>query len=476
MVEPTKRAAFAVVIAAIATAALVGATPATAVETPPGLPLPPAAAAAEDSGLPAPPDPSTLDPAAEVEAASLAGDIAGTIRAGLGSSTPRLAGAKVHIYWYNTGIAGYEYRGMVTSGADGTYLFVGAPQGKNIAYVEPPNTEEYLHAMFWPDSPDGSDLVQFQVNDSQTTTGIDVTLPRLKKDYIAGADRFATAVAISKRGFPGGASCVYVAAGLGFADALSAGPAAAHCGGPLLLVPPTTLPANVKAELNRLDPDKIVIAGGPGVISNAVKSAIGAIAPTTRVYGADRYATSRALLSHEFGPAAPLEVLVTTGENFPDALSASGAASAYKIPVLTVRGSASKLDAASIVQLSKFPYAYIVGGKAVVSSGVETSLKNLGGVVIRYSGSDRYATNMAVNEAFMPYPALDVYLTNGLKYPDALAGAPLAGSNFGPLYLVPPTCTPERTLDHIRQVTALRAHLLGYFSKLSFGGELFLEC
>lgn len=49
---------------------------------------------------------------------------------------------------------------------------------------------------------------------------------------IGGSDRYATAAAVSKATFAN-ASTVYIASGLGFADALSGGPAAAKEGGPI---------------------------------------------------------------------------------------------------------------------------------------------------------------------------------------------------------------------------------------------------
>lgn len=53
---------------------------------------------------------------------------------------------------------------------------------------------------------------------------------------VAGENRYDTAVALSQRSFPNGAPIVFVASGLDFADALTAAPAAAAAGGPLLLV------------------------------------------------------------------------------------------------------------------------------------------------------------------------------------------------------------------------------------------------
>src|SRR5690349_24285795 len=67
----------------------------------------------------------------------------------------------------------------------------------------------------------------------------------ITKARLAGADRYKTAVAISKANFTpvGGQEWVVVASGQAFPDALGAGPMAAFLEAPLLLVPKSgTLP------------------------------------------------------------------------------------------------------------------------------------------------------------------------------------------------------------------------------------------
>lgn len=91
---------------------------------------------------------------------------------------------------------------------------------------------------------------------------------------LAGADRYATAVAVSSGTFTGGSSTAFIATGLTFPDALGGGPVAGGLPGPLLLVPGTFVPASVAAELRRLDPDAVVLLGGPSAVSDAVASQI----------------------------------------------------------------------------------------------------------------------------------------------------------------------------------------------------------
>ncbi|HEU5324384.1 MAG TPA: cell wall-binding repeat-containing protein [Candidatus Limnocylindria bacterium] len=93
---------------------------------------------------------------------------------------------------------------------------------------------------------------------------------------LAGQDRYATAVAVSTGTFSA-SQTVFVATGANFPDALGGGPVAATVPGPLLLVPGSTLPSSVAAELQRLGPDRVVILGGVGVVSDGVIGQIGSL-------------------------------------------------------------------------------------------------------------------------------------------------------------------------------------------------------
>ena len=95
---------------------------------------------------------------------------------------------------------------------------------------------------------------------------------------LAGIDRYATAIAISRATTAtDGPRTVYVATGAAFPDGLAGTPAAARAGGPLLIVPKTTLTSAVAAELRRLNPPRIVILGGTGAVSSSIASQIAAL-------------------------------------------------------------------------------------------------------------------------------------------------------------------------------------------------------
>src|SRR5438034_1366672 len=77
-----------------------------------------------------------------------------------------------------------------------------------------------------------------------------------------GADRYATAAAVSRATFTSDVPRAFVASGQTFPDALAGGPAAKAGGGPVLLVARDALPQPTADELRRLQPKTIVVLGG----------------------------------------------------------------------------------------------------------------------------------------------------------------------------------------------------------------------
>ncbi len=303
----------------------------------------------------------------------------------------------------------------------------------------------------------------------QATPGIDFTLSALgpvEQNRYAGAGRYQTSVAISKT-FAPGASVAYVASGENFPDALAAAPAAADAGGPLLITASTSLPAEIKAELIRLEPTRIVVVGGTAAVSQAVYDELAGVTGSggiKRVSGADRYATARAIVTDHWGSATVNRVYVASGENFPDALSAAAAAGAMGVPVITVAGSATDLDPAvsTLIESLGATEIAVAGGTSAVSAGVFSDLSAVPGVTAtwRYAGANRYATGAAINHDAFSGSDL-VYVASGNNFPDALSGAAIAGRDKAPLYIVPGTCITRSVVDDIRNFGATKVTVLG---------------
>jgi len=295
---------------------------------------------------------------------------------------------------------------------------------------------------------------------------------------IAGDDRYATSVAVSKAEFPGTAPVVYIASGVNYPDALAAGPAAAKSGGPLLLTTPYVVPRDVTAEVQRLHPSSILVVGGPFPIGDSVLTQLRDAVPganVSRAAGDDRFATSRAVVSGAFTTAST--VYLASGNTFPDALTAGGAAGDKGAPILLVDGNAPSVDTATAWLLSslKVKNVRVVGGTDVMSTGLVGSLADEGYTVTRLAGSDRYGTALAVNADAYAH-ATTALLATGFGFPDALSATSLAGSASSPLYLAPYSCVPRGVLADFTRLGTTTVTLIGGPAMLSASVESLTPC
>src|SRR5690606_17118536 len=202
-------------------------------------------------------------------------------------------------------------------------------------------------------------------------------------DRLSGDNRFSTAAAISQYVYPAGADTVFISTGGNFPDALAAGPAAARNNAPLLLVERTSIPAATALELDRLAPSEIVIVGGPGAVTDGVLAGLASStgANVTRAYGAGRYETAVEVSKQNYPDGHGGVLYLATGENFPDALSASavaGAGGEANSPILLVPGGATIPTAVEEEILRLAPDKIIIaGGAGAVSTAAETALEAL---------------------------------------------------------------------------------------------------
>jgi putative cell wall-binding protein len=297
-------------------------------------------------------------------------------------------------------------------------------------------------------------------------------------ERISGYDRFNTSALVSAARGTTDESIVFVANGYNFPDALSGAPAAIHADAPLLLVSPTEVPSTVRTELERITPDEIVVLGGEDSVSAAVYDQLATLAPTVRrIVGIDRYDTSR-LVALDTHPTGSALAYLATGEGFADALSASAAAGIQGAPVILVPGSADDLDQATIDTLTTLGVTKVIvtGGTSTVSSGIEADLAALAGMTVeRLSGSSRFATASAINRDFFT-SSPTIVVASGRKFPDALAGAALAGKLGAALYLSEANCVYRQTAQDMIDLGMTEMIVLGGPDTLATSVEGFLNC
>lgn len=188
---------------------------------------------------------------------------------------------------------------------------------------------------------------------------------------ISGADRYE--VSSASADYFGASPVAYVASGQVFTDALSVSAVAGRSVAPVLLTRNDRVPDSISAALKRIKPARIVVVGGESSISNDVLTSLEAIAPTTRLGGADRYAVSANASASAFEARSSVAYVVS-GTVYGDAISGSPAAVQTGAPVLLTGRDA--LPATIAAELTRLKPAKIVvlGGPASVSESVYASL------------------------------------------------------------------------------------------------------
>ena len=292
------------------------------------------------------------------------------------------------------------------------------------------------------------------------------TIASLSVSRVAGQDRYATAARVAAS-YPAGVDVVYLASGRNFPDALAGAALAGKLDSPVLLTEPGGLPGPTRTALTALAPQRIVILGGPNTVSTTVETQAAAYATAasgkvSRVAGQDRYATAARVAASY--PAGVDVVYLASGRNFPDALAGAALAGKLDSPVLlTEPGGLPGHTRTALTALAP-QRIVILGGPNTVSTTVETQAAAYAtaasGKVSRVAGQDRYATAARVAAS---YPAgVDVvYLASGRNFPDALAGAALAGKLDSPVLLTEPGGLPGHTRTALTALAPQRIVILG---------------
>ncbi|MBR6771758.1 MAG: cell wall-binding repeat-containing protein [Clostridia bacterium] len=248
---------------------------------------------------------------------------------------------------------------------------------------------------------------------------------------IYGADRyetaFAAADALKKELGVYRFKNIVVASGTDFADALSGSYLASAKNAPTLLVCSNSAIQNevkdyIKANL--VSNGTVYILGGEVAVPASMENGLEGF-NVVRLGGANRYETNLLILK-EAG-VGQSDILVCTGTNFADSLSASST----KLPILLVRHSLEESQKEFLASTSGTKY--IIGGTNAVPEKLETELKAYG-EVRRIGGATRFETSVLVAEEFFASPSFAV-LAYAANFPDGLSAGPLAAYLNAPLIL-----------------------------------------
>lgn len=200
-----------------------------------------------------------------------------------------------------------------------------------------------------------------------------------------------------------------------------------------------------------------------GISGNVDMSAFGnkTYSVIKRLAGSTRYDTMVSVVS-EGAWSAGGTVIVASGENYPDALSASGLAGVYGAPIVLTEGNKLSPQATEQIRSLRPSRIIVVGGLSVISGNVLVSLQGICSKVSRIAGATRTDTSSALYRDGGNAWESTAIVVSAANYPDALSVSPYAYAEKAPVFL----CDPVTGLTDEQRVA-----LKNFKRVLVVGGE-----
>ncbi len=242
---------------------------------------------------------------------------------------------------------------------------------------------------------------------------------------------------------------VILTTGENYADALSASYLSYLQGAPIIAINEQKASEVKEFIRERLDADgTIYVLGGEDAVSD--KCLEGLSFDIVRISGSNRYKTNLNVLEET---GVPGQILVCTGEDYADTLSASSLC----LPILIVRDELAQYQIEALSSMEGVHYT-IIGGENAVSSSVEKQLRQFGSVE-RISGENRYDTSVKIARYFYSDPdsAIVVY---GRNFPDGLFAGPLSKLLDIPIILTARSASSSVT-DYMHDYGITSGYVLG---------------
>ena len=249
---------------------------------------------------------------------------------------------------------------------------------------------------------------------------------------ICGEDRYETSLQIAeylrRSNETEQFSTVILASGQNYPDALCSGYLSSRNNAPIILINQKSAEKIIEyINQNVAEDGKVIVLGGTQAVDGEWLK--GLKKETVRISGLNRYETNLEIL--KACGELPDELIVCTGKNYADSLSASG----VDLPVLLADGESltdAQKEFLSDLTLSKI---YIAGGTGAVSESLQAELEGYSDVE-RLAGGTRYETSQLVADTFFDREKIDnALIAYAYDFPDGLCGGPLAKALKAPVLL-----------------------------------------
>lgn len=167
---------------------------------------------------------------------------------------------------------------------------------------------------------------------------------------------------------------------------------------------------------------------------------------TNRIVGHDRYETSLKVSKAKFSSSK--NVILTTGQDFPDSLCATPLAKQLNAPIILINKTLNKNIKDEIRRLGA-KNVYLVGGEGVILPSVEKELKAMNIRTERLGGKDRFITSLNVARKIKTGSSAFVVFSN--NFPDAVSVGPISARDNAPILLSNGQVISEDNIKYIKQ-------------------------
>ena len=177
-----------------------------------------------------------------------------------------------------------------------------------------------------------------------------------------------------------------------------------------------------------------------------------------RLAGADRYETS-VLLSKSRWNSTTDNVVLATGEDFPDALCAGPLAAKLNAPILLTKQNLLNSCTKNEITRLNPKNVYIIGQPDTISLDVENEINNMNINTIRVAGKDRYETSLKI--ANLMGNCNTIFVVGGQNFPDAISIAAIAAKQCAPIILTNKDNISQEFTDYLSNNHINQSYVIG---------------
>lgn len=185
---------------------------------------------------------------------------------------------------------------------------------------------------------------------------------------------------------------------------------------------------------------------------------------SSRLSGQDRFETARRI-AEGFNNGSVSSVVITSGYNFPNALSGSVLAKKLNAPILLSGNSSSEnSNALEYIKahLSKDGTIYILGDETEVENDIITSLNSLGySNIKRLSGGSKYETIKTINDEISAEEGTPIVIAGGNVFADGLSMSTIAASKGYPIVLSDSDALSSSAIETIKKIKPSKVYIVG---------------